>query len=143
MSTSDRPSAPLDQLADELVLDLMIMSDAELLAEVEAEGLNPEAEADRIRALISSATAQAGKARLQAARAELDRAVQVPSAQIHKLPLRERAAVLARFANDDARLKSRLTMAARNGEGITESEMDDILANLRELGAIDDEGNPM
>ena len=41
------------------------------------------------------------------------------------------------------KLKSRLTMAARNGEGITEQEMDSILADLRELGVIDDEGNPI
>jgi len=34
-------------------------------------------------------------------------------------------------------------MAARNGEGITEKEMDDILADLRELGAIDEDGNPI
>ncbi len=34
-------------------------------------------------------------------------------------------------------------MAARKGEGMTEKEMDAILDDLRELGAIDDEGNPI
>lgn len=143
VSGSDRSAPPIDRLADELVADIMSMSDAELLAEVEAEGLDAEDEANRVRGLISAATGQAAKARLKAARAEIDRAAGSTWGQVHRLPLRDRAAVLARFANDDAKLKSRLTMAARNGEGITENEMDDILANLRELGAIDEDGNPI
>lgn len=143
VSGAGRPNPPIGRLADELVADIMAMSDAELLAEVEAEGLNAEDEADRIRAIISTATARSGKSRLQAARAEIDRATGAGRRQVHQLPLRDRAAVLARFANDDTKLKSRLTMAARNGDGITENEMDDILADLRELGAIDEDGNPI
>lgn len=143
VSGAGRPVPPFDRLADELVADMMAMSDAELLAEVEAEGLNAEDEADRIRTIISTATARSGKSRLQAARAEMDHASGTDRGQIHQLPLRDRAAVLARFANDDTKLKSRLTMAARNGQGITEKEMDDILADLQELGAIDKDGNPI
>ena len=105
--------------------------------------MSAEDEANRVRALISAATGQAAKARLKAARAEINRAAGPTLGQVHRLPLSDRAAVLARFANDDPKLKSRLTMAARNGEGITENEMDDILANLRELGAIDEDGNPI
>lgn len=142
MSGSDRTDPCLDRLADELVADVMRLSDAELLAEIEAEGLDAQKEADRLRALVAVAMAQGGKMRLVAARAEVDRSVKVGRANIRQLPLRERAAVLARFANDDAKLKSRLTMAARNGDGVTEQEMDSILADLRELGAIDEDGNP-
>lgn len=143
VSGTGGPVPPIVRLADELVADIMDMSDAELLAEIEAEGLNAEEEADRMRAMIAIATAQSGKLRLKAARAEIDRAAGTPRGQVHQLPPRERAAVLARFANDDTKLKSRLTMAARNGEGITEKELDDILADLRELGAIDEDGNPI
>uniref|UniRef100_UPI0035CCA205 hypothetical protein n=1 Tax=uncultured Sphingomonas sp. TaxID=158754 RepID=UPI0035CCA205 len=143
MSGSDRPRSPIDRLADELVADIMSMSDAELLAEVEAEGLSAEDEAGRIRGIVSGAITRAAKSRLKAARAEIDRAARIPRGQVHQLPIRDRAAVLVRFANDDAKLKSRLTIAARNGEGITEKEMDDILADLRELGAIDEDGNPV
>ena len=143
MSGLDRPGSPIDRLADELVADIMSMSDAELLAEVEAEGLSAEDEAGRIRGIVSGAITRAAKSRLKAARAEIDRAARMPRGQVHQLPIRDRAAVLVRFANDDAKLKSRLTIAARNGEGITEKEMDDILADLRELGAIDEDGNPV
>lgn len=143
MSGSGRSVPPIARLADELVADIMEMSDAELLAEIEAEGLNAEEEASRIRANIAIAGAKSGKLRLEAARAEIDRAAGTARGQVHRLSLRDRAAVLARFANDDTKLKSRLTMAARNGEGITEKELDDILADLRELGAIDEDGNPI
>lgn len=143
MSGSDRTGPCLDRLADELVADVMSLSDAELLAEIEAEELDPQIEAARLRAIVAAATAQSGRARLVAARAEIDRSAISPRSKIHELPLRDRAAVLARFANDDAKLKSRLTMAARNGDGITEQEMNSILADLRELGAIDEDGNPV
>lgn len=141
MNGVGRPTPSLDRLADELVADIMSLSDGELLAEIVAEGLDPAKEAERIRAVISVAAAQSGKARLKAARAEIDRSVALTRTNIRQLPLRDRAAVLARFANDDAKLKSRLTMAARNGDGVTEQEMDAILADLMELGAIDEEGN--
>lgn len=143
MSGSDRTGPYLDRLADELVADVMRLSDAELLAEIEAEGLDPQKEAKRLRAMVAAATAQSGKTRLVAARAEIDRSAMSGRTNIRLLPLRDRAAILARFANDDAKLKSRLTMAARNGDGITEQEMDSILADLRELGAIDEDGNPI
>lgn len=143
MSGSDRTPFYLNRLADELVADVMRLSDAELLAEVEAEGLDAEKEANRLRAMIAAATVQSGKTRLAAARAAIDQASSSARPNIHQLPLKERAAVLARFANDDAKLKSRLTMAARNGDGITEQEMASIMADLRELGAIDEDGNPI
>ena len=143
MSGSDRTGPCLDRLADELVADVMSLSDPDVLAEIKAEGLDPQKEAERIRALVAAATARSGRARLVAARAEIDRSAMSARTNIHQLPLRDRAAVLARFANDDVKLKSRLTMAARNGDGITEQEMDSILADLRELGAIDEDGNPI
>lgn len=143
MSGADRTGPYLDRLAAELVADVMSLSDSELLAEIKAEGLDPQKEAERLRAVVAAAMAQGGKARLVAARMEVDHSAKLGRIDIHRLQLRDKAAVLARFANDDAKLKSRLTMAARNGEGITEQEMDSILADLRELGAIDEDGNPV
>lgn len=142
MSGGEKPSLSLHRLADELVADLMQLSDAELLAEVKAEGLDPEKEAARVRATISAALTERGKARLKAARSALDAArAPAPGARRH-FQIQDRRAVLARFANDDSKLRDRLTMAARNGEGITDEEVEAILNDLRDLGAIDDEGNP-
>jgi len=142
VSGAEENDPTLNQLIDETVEDLMKLSDAELLAELTAEGADPEAEAQFARNAIAAGIARAGRARLVAARTAVDRD---RTARIVRqpVPVALRASILERFANDDPKLKSRLTMAARNGEGITEQEMDSILADLRELGVIDNEGNPI
>lgn len=139
--SGDKPDPALNRLLDELADDLMNLSDAELLAELTADGLDVEAEALAARDAIAGGVARAGQLRLAAARAAVSRD---RKARVVRTPLRadRRDAVLARFASNDPKLKNRLTMAARKGEGITEKEMDAILDDLRELGAIDDEGNP-
>lgn len=138
--TGGTPDPALYRLLDELADDLVHLDDAELLAELTADGLDIDAEAAAARAAVAGGVARAGQLRLAAARAAVSRD---RKARIVRRPLRadRRDAVLARFANDDPKLKSRLTMAARKGEGITEKEMSAILDDLRELGAIDDEGN--
>lgn len=139
--SGDKPDPALRRLLDELADDLMSLSDAELLAELATDGLDVDAEAAAARNAIAGGVAHAGQARLAAARTAVSRD---RKARVVRQPLRadRRDAVLARFANDDPKLKSRLTMAARKGEVVSEKEMDAILDDLRELGAIDDEGNP-
>ena len=141
---SGEGAAPaLHRLADELVADLLQLSDAELLAEARDEGLDPEVEATRVRETISAAIIGSGKTRLKEARAALEAARGSGLRGRHPLNINDRRAVLARFASNDDKLRQRLTMAARNGGGITDQEIDDILNDLREIGAIDDEGNPV
>lgn len=138
----EKSNPALNRLLDELADDLTKLSDAELVAELAADGLDVDAEAAAARGAIAGGVVRAGQLRLAAARTAVSRD---RVARVVRMPLRtdRRDAVLARFANDDPKLKSRLTMAARNGGGITEKEMDAILDDLRELGAIDDEGNPI
>ena len=135
------PEPTLDQLLDELTDDLMRLSDAELLAELEADGMDAEGEAKAARTAIGAGVARAGRSQLKAARAAVDRE---RKARVVGLPVRaeRRIEVLTRFAKHDPKLKSRLTMAARGGTGMTEAEADSILADLRELGAIDEDGDP-
>lgn len=135
------PEPTLDQLLDELTDDLMRLSDAELLAELEADGMDEEDEASAARTAIAAGVARAGRSQLKAARAAVDRE---RKARVVGLPVRaeRRVEVLTRFAKHDPKLKSRLTMAARGGTGMTEAEADSILADLRELGAIDENGDP-
>ena len=142
VSGSEKNDPTLHQLIDEAVEDLMKLSDAELMAELAEEGADPEAEAQAARNAIGAGIARAGRARLVAARTAVDRDRTARFVR-SPVPVAMRASILERFANDDPKLKSRLTMAARKGEGITEQEMDSILADLRELGVIDDEGNPI
>lgn len=141
VNAGDTPDPTLNRLLDELADDLMNLSDAELLSELAEDGIDVDAEARAAREAIAGGEVRAGKLRLAAARIAVDRD---RKARVVRVPLHidRRGEVLARFANDDAKLKSRLTMAARKGEGLTEKEVDSILEDLRELGAIDDEGNP-
>ena len=60
MSGAKKAGPSLHRLADELVADLMQMSDAELLAEVKAQGLDPEEEAARVRETIRVAIMERG-----------------------------------------------------------------------------------
>ena len=128
--SGDKPDPALHRLLDELE------SAEELLA---ARG---EAAAAAARRAMAGGVARVGQARLAAARRAVSRD---RKARVVRPPLRadRREAVLTRFANDDPKLKGRLTMAARKGEGVSEKEIDAILDDLRELGAIDDEGNPI
>lgn len=133
----------LHALADTLVDDLMSLTDAELLAEARNDGVDPEAEAAELRSQIAAAMVQSGKARLQAAKAALKQAQAQSMSAASPLRIQDRSRVLAQFAGNDERLSSRLTMAARNGEAATDRELESIMRDLRDLRAIDDEGNPV
>ena len=133
----------LFNLTDALVSDTANLPEAELIAEMKADGLDPDAEVARMRAVVASAIIQSGKARLAEAKQGVTKARKVAVAALPPLRVANADTVLRRFANDDVKLRNRLTMAARNGEGLTEREADQVLNNLRELGAIDDEGNPV
>lgn len=133
----------LFQFADALVDDLMALSDEELLNEVREDGVDPEALAMELRDQIEARIATDNKARLARAREEMNAArAYRASSGVASLPLARKQQILGQFAANDGRLRQRLTMAARKGEGASEREVDDILRDLLDLGAIDDEGNP-
>lgn len=132
----------LFSVSDALVSDMMTLSDDVLLEEVREDGQDPQTIAREMRALITAASLEHGRLRLLAARQALDRTRQARSGEtVVQLPLNRKQQILSQFAANDGQLRSRLTMAARQGVGASEREMDDILRDLRELGAIDDDGN--
>lgn len=133
----------LFQLADALVDDLMALSDEELLNEVREGGADPEALASELREKIEARIAADNKARLAKAREEINaaRAARASSGVV-SLPLARKQQIIGLFAANDGQLRQRLTMAARKGEGASEREVDDILRDLLDLGAIDDKGDP-
>ena len=138
---SDKPD--LFHFADALVDDLMALSDEELLAEVREGGADPEALAKEFREKIEQKIAIDSKARLTTAREEMKAARSArASSAVVRLPSARKQQILGQFAANDGQLQQRLTMAARKGEGASEREIDDILRDLLDLGAIDDEGNP-
>lgn len=137
----NRPN--LLQFADAAVDDLMALSDEELLGEVREDGIDPDALAKVLREKIEARIATDNKARLARAREEMNAARAARgSYRVVSIPLARKQQILGQFAANDGQLRQRLTMAARKGEGASEREVDDILRDLLDLGAIDDEGNP-
>ena len=59
----------LDRLADFLVEDVLDASDDDILSEAREEGIDPESDAARMRALFERTVLEANKRRLHAARA--------------------------------------------------------------------------
>lgn len=133
----------LFKLADALVDDLMALSDEELLNEVREGAADPEVLANELRQKIEARIVTDNKARLAKARAEINatRAARTSSGVV-SLPLARKQQIIGLFAANDGQLRQRLTMAARKGEGASEREVDDILRDLLDLGAIDDKGEP-
>jgi 3-oxoacyl-ACP reductase-like protein len=143
MTRNPTPGPKLLPFADALVEDWMTLSDEEVFAEFRADGFDPEVVAAELRAHIQGLVAENGKARLARARAGLGEArADRAASNVFNLSISRKQEILARFAANDGRLGERMTMAARKGEGASEREIDDILRDLRDLGAIDDQGNP-
>lgn len=143
MTRKPTPGQKLLPLADALVEDWMSLSDEEVFAEFRTDGFDPEVIASELRAHIHDLVAENGKARLARARERLAEArADRTTSNVLNLPISRKQEILAQFAANDGRLRDRMTMAARKGEGASEREVDNILRDLRDLGAIDDQGNP-
>ena len=143
MTRNPTPGQKLLPFADALVEDWMTLSDEEVFAEFRADGFDPEVVAAELRAHIEGLVAESGKSRLARARAGLAEArADRAASNVFHLPISRKQEILAQFAANDGRLRDRMTMAARKGDGASEREIDDILRDLRDWGAIDDQGNP-
>jgi hypothetical protein len=140
----------LRRLAESMADDIFGMTDEEFLAELEATGENFDALARRGEEAIARGIAESGRRKLAAARdgyraaAARDRGRSAGSSHVIKLPLGDKRRILERFAANDSELRAKLTLAARQGvDGeISENDLNTLLEDLRDVGAIDDEGNP-
>lgn len=121
------------------------LTDDEALAETREAGEDPDAIATRLGETIENAIRRASRGRLAQARDAMAERSTRPDARVNVLPLKRKEEILSRFAErrGDGRLRDRVTIAARHGEGASEAEMDAILQNLVRLGAIDPDGNEL
>lgn len=139
---SDSHRQHVDRLLEALTKDLFETRDEDLYRELREAGEEPVDVARHVRSLAAAAFAEVGLRRLAEARAQLDRVRSLRSqAPVTRLPLIEKDAILRQFAANDKPLQERLTMAARNGGSLSESEMNSVLLDLVELGAIDGDGH--
>jgi hypothetical protein len=139
----------LRRLVESMADDVFSITDEEFLAELGETDESLDELTRRGEAAITRGIAESGRRKLTAARAgyqaaaarERDRAAR--RSNVIKLPIAEKRRILDRFAANDAELRARLTMAARHGKDgkISENDLNAFLEDLRDVGAIDDEGN--
>src|SRR3546814_15707419 len=121
----------------------MTLSDEEVFAEFRADGFDPEVVAAELRAHTEGLVAESGKSRLARARAGLAEArADRAASNVFHLPISRKQEILAQFAANDGRLRERMKMAARKGEGASEREIEDVQRELRALRGTDSRRKP-
>jgi predicted O-linked N-acetylglucosamine transferase (SPINDLY family) len=130
----------LKRVDQAFVEDILARSDSEIIAEV-AEDANPSIVLAHVRDLVRRALDASSKAKMAAARAAMKQTPRKPPAII-ALPLSQKKEILRRLVAKSSALPRQITLAARNEDEMSESDLDGILENLRDLGVIDEQGNP-
>lgn len=125
----------LDRLAASLVDDILSMTDEEILAEVAADGEDPKQITQEAKGIFERAVTTCGKSRLAAAR----KSVLSDRQQVSKISRIDPSTARQRLENtlrQHPETLNKLTLAARNGEGLSDSDVFSMLEDLEELGVI-------
>lgn len=132
----------LERLTDSLVDDILNLSNDEILSEAKEQFGNISNETEHVRNIIDKAVLHASKNRLAEARNQLS-SYKKEEKRNNVISFDQKKSVIEKFTSKNPKLKQKLTLAARKGEGIqTENDIDGMFEDLLELGMIDDEGNP-
>lgn len=135
----------LGRLADALAQETLDTPDDEFSAELKSENVRFEDIAQAAKEAIARGIVAHHKGKLAARRAAYEtakRARAAPPRRRFALTLEQKIQTITWFAFKDPALKALITMAARSEKDMSESDLDGMLEDLRDLGAIDDEGNP-
>jgi hypothetical protein len=130
----------LKRVEEAFVEDVLARTDSEILAEAAEDG-DASAVLAHVRDLVRQALEKSGKAKMAAARAAANRPTRKPPAII-ALPLSRKKEILRQLVAKSPDLPQQITVAARNEDEMSESDLDIILENLKDLGVIDEQGNP-
>jgi hypothetical protein len=126
----------LIRLADAFVKDVLNESDEDILAEACEDHADPATAAAQTRGLFEKAMAMAGKGRLAAAKAALAKRPLSPT--VARLDPAEARRRLDRILAHDPDTARKLTLAARNGQGLSDDDVQGMLDDLAELGITPD-----
>lgn len=123
----------LDRLAEFLVDDILSMSDEEILAEVIADEDDPKQVAQETRDIFELAVMTCRKSKLAAAKmAALSYRQQ--SSKILQLDPNVARQKLNKILKQHPETHNKMTLAARKGEGLSDSDVFSMLQDLEELG---------
>jgi hypothetical protein len=130
----------LKRVEEAFVQDILARSDSEIIAEM-AEDANASQALARVRDLIRRILEASSKAKMAAARTAMHQTRSKPTALI-ALPLSQKKEILRRLGAGSSAVPRHITLAARNQDQLSEADLDVFLENLRDLGVIDEQGNP-
>ena len=140
MITRRKPTAceELERLENALTESLLTATEQDLREELVAAGSDPDALVGEIDAAIARARSECARERLATARVELA-AWRGQGAKPSKLALDEARSRLQRLRSGDSELGSRMMLAARKGEGLSEKDLESLLEDLAELERLERE----
>lgn len=128
--------SPLDRLTDALVEDILALSDEEILAEAQEDGIDVSQYAADMRSVFSRIDFEQGKTKLAIAREEME-AARASATNVVRLDHEQLRARYKQVLDGKPALAQELTMAARKGDGQSEKDHDQMIEDLLELGALD------
>lgn len=137
MNNKRRNKLPIT-VADLLVEDIFELSDEELIKEAQEEYDDIASEISKTRNVINSAVMKSRKSRLTTAKEQLERKRNATNqSNILTLNINDKRALI----NQAKESVESLTLAARNEEEMSESDINGVLQDLIDLGVIDGNGN--
>lgn len=136
MSNSKKPTPreELERIEDALVDSILNASGDELREELAAAGLDPDSCIAEVDVTIAAAKAESARNRLTEARTELA-AWRRRDPKVNAAALDAARAKFDRLRSGDQDLKQRMMLAARKGDGLSDSDME---ALLKDLAALDE-----
>lgn len=137
MNDKIRKKLPLS-VANTLADDILNLSDEEILKEAQDEFDDVASEISSTRIAINSAILKSNKSRLSAAKEQLEQKRKATNQNnILTLTLNDKRALIHQAKES----VHSLTLAARNEEEMSDSDINGVLQDLIDLGVIDEDGN--
>jgi hypothetical protein len=126
----------LDRVAEKLAENVLNATEAELLAEAKEDGRDIAAEAAQSRAIFAKALAAQGKRRMAAARAAINARSATSAPTARRLSPEQARELLAHALRDAPETSTKLTMAARKGQDLSDADVYGMLDDLADLGLL-------
>lgn len=140
MSTKSSDKDQLDALIDALADSVASENDDEILNEAKLSGLDPEREAQRVKALMLSAVKSFQQQSLRSARASYERELEHLRKRTSRLPETpiERRDLFMLAISQKPQYRSVYTAQHRDLKDLTDEDITSFLEDLDALGVLDD-----
>jgi hypothetical protein len=141
MSTSKKPTPreELERIEDALIDIILNASGADLRNELTEAGIDPDSMIAEVDATISAAKAECVRKRLRDARSAVEK-WQKRNGVATTAAIDAARAKLNRMRSGDQELDRKMMLAARKGDGLSESDMNGVLEDLAALEELEREG---